>query len=198
MTLICERSKNGESPKVHAFTTFFYPKLIRDGYSALRRWTRKTDIFSFDLILVPVHLGLHWTLAVIDFSVREVRYYDSMNGNNSECLRALRGYLADEYRDKKAGQELDLSDWNFMHNKNLPQQMNGSDCGMFACKYAEYLSRGKTTFNFNQVSLFLYFLKNICKSQNCQFGFHFFFFFKSHMPYFRRRMIWEILNTKLM
>ena len=29
--------------------------------------------------------------------------------------------------------------------------MNGSDCGMFACKYAEFASRGKNVFNFNQV-----------------------------------------------
>lgn len=171
MSLICERSKDETRnlPKVHAFTTFFYPKLIKDGYTMLRRWTRKIDIFSFDLILVPLHLGLHWTLAVIDFNCREVRYYDSMNGNNGECLKALRNYLNEEHKDKK-GSPYDLSDWNFLHNKNLPQQMNGSDCGMFACKYSEYLSRGKTAFNFNQ----------------------------SHMPYFRRRMIWEILNTQLM
>lgn len=62
-----------------------------------------------------------------------------------------RNYLNEEHKDKK-GSPYDLSDWNFLHNKNLPQQMNGSDCGMFACKYAEYLSRGKTSFNFNQVS----------------------------------------------
>lgn len=171
MSMICERSKDEARslPKVHAFTTFFYPKLIKDGYTMLRRWTRKIDIFSFDLILVPLHLGLHWTLAVIDFNCREIRYYDSMNGNNGECLKALRNYLNEEHKDKK-GSPYDLTEWNFLHNKNLPQQMNGSDCGMFACKYAEYLSRAKTTFNFNQ----------------------------SHMPYFRRRMIWEILNTQLM
>lgn len=171
MSLICERSKkNVENLKVHAFTTFFYPKLVKDGYATLRRWTRKIDVFGFDLILVPIHLGLHWTLAVIDFECREIRYYDSMNGNNGECLKALRNYLTEEHKDKKSGVAFDLSEWNFLHNKNLPQQMNGSDCGMFACKYAEYLSRGRTTFNFNQ----------------------------SHMPYFRRRMVWEILNTKLM
>jgi sentrin-specific protease 1 len=92
MSLLCERSKDQTRslPKVYAMTTFFYPKLLKDGYSMLRRWTRKVDIFSFDLVLVPLHLGLHWTLAVIDFNCREVRYYDSMNGNNGECLKALR------------------------------------------------------------------------------------------------------------
>lgn len=92
MSLLCERSKDPARslPKVHAMTTFFYPKLLKDGYGMLRRWTRKIDIFSYDLVLVPLHLGLHWTLAVIDFNCREVRYYDSMNGNNGECLKALK------------------------------------------------------------------------------------------------------------
>lgn len=91
MNLLCERSQqNTDVPKCYAFTTFFYPKLIKDGYNSLRRWTRKVDIFSYDLILIPIHLGLHWTLSVIDFSCQEIRYYDSMNGNNNECLRSLR------------------------------------------------------------------------------------------------------------
>ncbi|CAF0716238.1 unnamed protein product [Brachionus calyciflorus] len=170
MSLLCERSQNDQSLlKVHAFTTFFYPKLIKDGYSTLRRWTRKIDIFSHDLILIPVHLGLHWTLSCIDFSCKEVRYYDSMNGNNNDCLKALKNYIKEEYSDKKGGQ-FDFTNWNFFHVKDVPQQMNGSDCGMFTCKYAEFLSRGKTLFNFNQ----------------------------SHMPYFRKRMIWEIVNKKLL
>lgn len=169
MSLIAERSKQAEI-KIHTFTTFFYPKLLKDGYQSLKRWTRKTDIFSFDLILIPIHLGLHWTLSIIDFTCKEIRYYDSMNGNNNECLKALKNYLKEEYADKKGNAQLDLSDWNCIHVKDVPQQMNGSDCGMFTCKYAEFASRGKTVFSFNQ----------------------------SHMPYFRRRMIWEIINKKLM
>jgi hypothetical protein len=47
-------------------------------------------VFSFDLVLVPLHLDMHWILAVIDFNHHEVRYYDSMNGNNNECLKKLK------------------------------------------------------------------------------------------------------------
>jgi sentrin-specific protease 1 len=91
MSLLCERSNSENSNlKTYAFTTFFYPKLIKDGYTSLRRWTRKVDIFAHDLILVPIHLGMHWTLACVDFTCKEIRYYDSMNGNNNECLKALR------------------------------------------------------------------------------------------------------------
>lgn len=180
MCLICERSQQMNSNennqvgepiyKTYAFTTFFYPKLIKDGYSSLKRWTRKVDIFSHDFLLVPIHLGVHWCLAVIDINCKEIRYYDSMNGNNHECLRALRAYLKEEHADKKSNFQFNWDDWKCIHVKDVPQQMNGSDCGMFACKYGEYISRGKTVFNFNQ----------------------------SHMPYYRRRMVWEILNQKLL
>lgn len=34
--------------------------------------------------------------------------------------------------------------------QDIPQQMNGSDCGVFSCKYAEYLSRN-ASFTFSQV-----------------------------------------------
>jgi len=31
---------------------------------------------------------------------------------------------------------------------DVPQQDNGSDCGVFTCKFGDYLSRGFTKFNF--------------------------------------------------
>lgn len=34
--------------------------------------------------------------------------------------------------------------------KEIPQQMNGSDCGMFACKYADCITKDKPI-NFTQV-----------------------------------------------
>jgi sentrin-specific protease 1 len=61
--MIVERSKNS-GPKVHAFNTFFYPKLMKTGHASVRRWTKKVDLFAMDIVLIPVHLGMHWCLAV--------------------------------------------------------------------------------------------------------------------------------------
>ena len=99
-----------------------------------------------------------------------VYYYDSMGGNNNNCLRALLKYLEDEHLDKKKS-PLDppASQWDAQLVKDIPQQMNGSDCGMFTCKFAEYVTR-RADINFTQ----------------------------EHMPYFRRRMIYEILTLQLM
>lgn len=169
MNMLMERGRTEPGlPSVYAFNTFFYPKLLASGYAAIKRWTRRVDIFAHDLILVPVHLGVHWCLAVIDFRHNTIRYYDSMGGRNPECLEALRKYLQEESRDKKQ-KELDLSNWTYETVKDIPHQMNGSDCGMFALKYAEYITRdAKITFE------------------------------QLNMPYFRRRMVYEILTNKLL
>lgn len=169
MNMLMERGRTEPGlPSVYAFNTFFYPKLLASGYTAIKRWTRRVDIFSHDLILVPVHLGVHWCLAVIDFRHSTIRYYDSMGGQNPKCLEMLRKYLQEESRDKKQ-KELDMSDWTYETVKDIPHQMNGSDCGMFALKYAEYITRdAKITFE------------------------------QLNMPYFRRRMVYEILTNKLL
>lgn len=168
MNLLMERGEKDNRPKVYAFNTFFYPKVVSGGQSAVKRWTRRVDVLAVDYILVPVHLGMHWCLAVINFKKKDIQYYDSMGGNNLQCLNALKKYLCDESKDKK-NTDFDLTGWKTTVVKDIPQQMNGSDCGMFACKFAEYITR-EASITFTQAD----------------------------MPYFRRRMVYEIVTAKLL
>ncbi|XP_035239550.1 sentrin-specific protease 1 [Anguilla anguilla] len=170
MNMLVERSQRPGLPSVYTFNTFFYPKLRGAGFPAVRRWTKKVDVFASDILLVPVHLGVHWCLSVVDFRKKRVTYFDSMGGINDEACRVLLKYLEQESQDKK-GKQLDTSDWvlQSMKRSEIPQQMNGSDCGMFTCKYAEYITKDRPIT-----------------------------FTQKHMPYFRRRMVWEILNRKLL
>ncbi|XP_059103197.1 sentrin-specific protease 1 isoform X2 [Peromyscus eremicus] len=170
MNMLMERSKETGFPSVHAFNTFFFTKLKTAGYQAVKRWTKKVDVFSVDILLVPIHLGVHWCLAVIDFRKKSVTYYDSMGGINIEACRILLQYLKQESVDKKR-REFDTNGWQLFSKKSqeIPQQMNGSDCGMFACKYADCITKDRPI-NFTQ----------------------------QHMPYFRKRMVWEILHRKLL
>ncbi|CAM5168980.1 unnamed protein product [Eretmochelys imbricata] len=170
MNLLMERSKEKGLPTVHAFNTFFFTKLKTAGYQAVKRWTKKVDVFSVDVLLVPIHLGVHWCLAVIDFRKKTITYYDSMGGINNEACRILLQYLKQESLDKRR-KEFDANGWLLLSKKSqeIPQQMNGSDCGMFACKYADCITKDRPI-NFTQ----------------------------QHMPYFRKRMAWEILHRKLL
>tara|TARA_B100000795_G_scaffold134128_2_gene100135 strand:- start:161 stop:379 length:219 start_codon:yes stop_codon:yes gene_type:complete len=48
-------------------------------YASVKRWTRKFDIFSYDLLLVPMHLnGNHWTFSVADLRVCGLELNDSL------------------------------------------------------------------------------------------------------------------------
>ncbi|XP_052746435.1 uncharacterized protein LOC112048372 [Bicyclus anynana] len=169
MNLLIQRSETREDlPKVYATNTFFYPKLMQSGHAGLKRWTRKVDIFEHDLMLVPVHLGKHWCLSLIDFREKKISYLDSLGHRNQACLDALLKYLYDEHKDKK-GQTFDSSEWVTENLKDIPQQLNGSDCGIFACTFAEFSARG-AEYSFTQ----------------------------AQMPYLRRKAALEILQARLL
>lgn len=128
---------------------------------------KKIDLFSYDIVLVPIHLGNHWCLAVIDFRKKAIAYYDSLGGTNEKCLDKLLSYLMDEANKKQ--NKFDQQVWRLEWLKNIPQQQNGSDCGVFVYQFADYVARD-VPINFTQ----------------------------SDMPYFRKRMAIEILNGRLM
>ncbi|XP_067158211.1 sentrin-specific protease 2-like isoform X2 [Apteryx mantelli] len=170
MNLLVERNKKERYPALYAFSTFFYPKLISGGYKAVKRWTRGVDLFKQDLILVPIHLRVHWALAVIDVRRKSIKYFDSVGQKGDKICETLIRYLQEESKEKR-NLELSLSEWilRSMESHEIPQQLNGSDCGVFMCKYADYISRDKP----------------ITFTQN-------------NMPYFRRKMVWEIIHQQLL
>lgn len=45
-----------------------------------------------------------------------------------------------EYKDKK-NKNFDTSSWEQNNVEDIPPQMNGSDCGVFSCMFAEHLAR---------------------------------------------------------
>ncbi|XP_065053996.1 sentrin-specific protease 1-like isoform X2 [Rhopilema esculentum] len=166
--LLKERSKQPGQLKMHFFNSFFYPKLLKTGYAGVRRWTKKVDIFSVDMVVLPVHLGMHWCLAAIDMRKKQIAYYDSLKGNNAQCISALRKYISEEHKDKKKS-PLNIDEWTECSPKDIPEQLNGCDCGVFTCKFAECLTKD-SPMNFSQ----------------------------ANMPYFRKRMVYEIMTKKLL
>lgn len=172
MNLLKEREERypGCYLKCHFFNTFFYNMLSSRGYdySRVRRWTLKFDVFALDKVIIPVHMGAHWCLSVINFRLKRVEYYDSMGGRNIECLKKLERYIQDEYQNKKKCGPYDMTGWKrYTPGHSVPQQANGYDCGMFMCKFADCSARGEE-FDFSQ----------------------------RDMRYFRKRMILEIITKE--
>ncbi|XP_022227448.1 sentrin-specific protease 1-like [Drosophila obscura] len=141
LAMIADRSQEMGFPSVYAMSTFFSSKLLNGGgYNAVRRWTHGMDIFAYELILIPVHLRVHWTLAVIDIPGQSIQYYDSLGGTHDQLLKALEVYLAKESRDKRK-KKLDTTKWSKEHVAAMPRQTNFNDCGVYVCFIAEHLTR---------------------------------------------------------
>ncbi|KAJ0244372.1 Ubiquitin-like-specific protease 1A [Hirschfeldia incana] len=160
--------------KCHFFNTFFFTKLVHSGtgynYSAVRRWTLMKKLgyhlIDCDKIFIPIHMNIHWTLAVINIKERKFQYLDSFKGREPKILDALARYFADEVRDKNEV-DVDVTQWRQEFVQDLPEQRNGFDCGMFMLKYMDFYSRGL----------------DLC-------------FTEEHMPYFRVRTAKEIMQLK--
>ncbi|XP_015282319.1 PREDICTED: sentrin-specific protease 2 isoform X2 [Gekko japonicus] len=170
MNLLVDRNKRPGLPVLYAFNTFFYPKLNSEGYDAVRKWTKGVDLFQYDMILVPIHIQIHWGLLVVDMRRKAIKYFDSMGHNGYRICKRLLQYLQEESK-AKGNLDINASSWTLYSMKphEIPQQLNSSDCGIFACKYADFISRDKPIM-----------------------------FTQHHMPYFRRRMVWEILHQQLL
>lgn len=176
LELLKEREKREPKKflKCHFFNTFFYKKLIggRNGYDfrSVKRWTSQRKLgyclLECDKIFVPIHKESHWCLAVINKKDEKFQYLDSLKGIDTQVLKVLARYFVDEVKDK-SGKDIDVRSWKQENVEDLPEQKNGSDCGMFMIKYADFYSR--------------------------DLGLH---FKQEDMPYFRQRTAKEILRLK--
>ncbi|CAD5210504.1 unnamed protein product [Bursaphelenchus okinawaensis] len=168
-SLIAERSKTSKIyPKVYCFNTFFFPTLCRRGYDGIKRWTKNVNIFENDLVIFPIHLGCHWCLAAYDCNTTTLRFLDSMGSDGFQHLKVLRDYIVNEYRVKCPEHRLSADSIILISKEDVPLQKNGFDCGVFTCRMGEYVSR-RATLNFSQ----------------------------RHMPEFRRRILYEIVEQTL-
>jgi sentrin-specific protease 1 len=149
LSLIVERSQAGQDatprlPKVWAPSTFFYSKLKDDGYPAVKRWTKPNKcpggIFSHDIMIVPVHLKMHWACGFLDFRKKTIELYDSLGISETIFFKIMRNYIVAEAADKKVA-GVDIDEWTDVRGDACPKQNNGSDCGMFSVKFADYRSR---------------------------------------------------------
>lgn len=178
LSLVAERSKHRRSsdrplPFVRSFSSFLYKRMLTDGeyvFHNVRRWTRLFDIFNYDLALIPInYTDLHWVLVVINLKAKRIEYYDSLGWCGRVVLSNLRMWV--ESLHGQRGVAFEGAEWHCVDMASevgIPQQENGRDCGVFACKYADFISR-EAKINFSQ----------------------------QHIQYFRARMAMELLVRRV-
>ncbi|KAK8774074.1 hypothetical protein V5799_011393 [Amblyomma americanum] len=104
----------------------------------------------------------------MDFRKPEIVIYDSLGPRDEHS--SIIDDLAD-YLEKVNGWQDCEMDWNgwYFYPGNVQLQKNTSDCGVFLCQYAECLTRDAPIL-----------------------------FEQKHMPYFRRRIVYETLHGGLL
>ena len=114
---------------VYVASTAFYTRLVGPtGYcfKRVRRWTRKVDVSTLDLVLVPIHMNNnHWTLAIIDCVKQCFTYYDSL-GSTQQCASGIHSHLMHWLKDVR-GLPTE-PDYTFTCER-LPAQENDCNAG---------------------------------------------------------------------
>lgn len=130
------------SRQIHAFSTFFYAQLQREGHAGVSKWIQRTAIFDKALWLIPIHMPMHWTLVVVLPHEHKMEYYDSLGGSPEtaqEVMSGIRNFILEERGARGMG--IEGREWDMRHIMEGPRQSNGIDCGIFLCKTAEIRSR---------------------------------------------------------
>ncbi|NXH56257.1 SENP5 protease, partial [Rhabdornis inornatus] len=133
--------------KVHFFNSFFHRQLVTKGYNGVKRWTKKVDLFKKTLLLIPIHLEVHWSLITVNIPSRIISFYDSQGIHFKFCVENIRKYLLTEAKEKNHPEF--LQGWQTAVTKCIPQQKNDSDCGVFVLQYCKCLALDQP-FQFSQ------------------------------------------------
>ncbi|EER18196.1 sentrin/SUMO-specific protease, putative [Perkinsus marinus ATCC 50983] len=153
-----DRSCKGSLPRVFLWNSFFWQKLSSNAsgaysYKSVARWSKRrhADIFSYDMMIVPIHVGkTHWALGVVDLKECTLSYYDSLGASHPKFYDYISRYIEDEHKDK--GSKVPLrnpSGWQrrdavITPTCTVPRQNNSNDCGVFMCMFAEAVSGGRS------------------------------------------------------
>ncbi|XP_053567833.1 sentrin-specific protease 5 [Bombina bombina] len=72
--------------KVHFLNSFFHRQLVTKGYNGVKRWTKKVDFFKKTLLLIPIHLEVHWSLITVNIPNKIISFYDSQGIHFKFCV----------------------------------------------------------------------------------------------------------------
>lgn len=144
--LLCKTWCDKNKKKIYFFLTYFYTvyKNNQCNHASVENWTKKIDLFTMDKIIVPIHLGYHWALAVINVEKKRFEYRDSLLQTGTAILQNLAKYMYEEHR-KQHKQELDLSGWKTLIFKagEIAEQDESNACGIYVCEYIRAVVQDK-------------------------------------------------------
>jgi sentrin-specific protease 1 len=166
---------NNESHETSNFTIYFYRALLTKTNEEMLRWTKKTSFFGTRLVHIPVNdSGSHWCMATIDNQEKTVTVRDSIRCTEGDpeirhILENIKAVMAYDTLMNPQSHGHNIQEYRFAHDRTMPKQNDGYNCGVFALQAARYVSAHRPIT-----------------------------FTQDDMPYFRQRMQYELLTRTLM
>lgn len=114
------------------------------------------DMYEYDKLIFPIFTpkSEHWSLAVIFPKEKRLWYLDSMNFDRPDVLKIIGQYYVDAM-DWKYAMKVDLSEWEILQRKDIPQQKDNFSCGVFLLRFAQCLCKGNDlNFDPDEMSIF--------------------------------------------
>lgn len=122
------------------------------------------NFFDLDVLVLPMHVnGDHWICVAVHMQRKILECYDSFGVDR--CVSHLEPVLrfidhCYRFRFPHPTRPAMLpgaftSDWNLVdcaHQKKMPQQLNGFDCGVFTCLAARNIGMNKVM-DFDQAQI---------------------------------------------
>ena len=134
--------RHGQTPNVHAFSSFFYEKLQKDGPEGVRRWSSRAKVGGENLLkaeklFIPINKGHnHWVLMYVNPQSKTVEYFDSFHQPYPDAMSKIKDWLRFELKNQFVE-----SEWTFTQGSG-PRQRNGQDCGVFCTITAKMIMLG--------------------------------------------------------
>jgi len=165
-----------DAPNVYIFSTMFYKRMLTQPSSKslkpdsfeknpsltsaqkrhmrVRGWTKNVDLFTKDMIIIPICEHSHWYLVIVikpglvvnapESEARRVKgepffiVLDSLGESKTTAVNNVRSYLELEWQAKKMVGEVDFSKRSMRTLWPVkPEQPNYSDCGIYLLHYVE-------------------------------------------------------------
>lgn len=126
--------------KTYCMPCTFMAKLLEGNiydYQKVIRWIRNINIFELDKVIIPTNVGKsHWALIVVDIESRKIIWLDSffLFGKRTELNQYTLGvkrWLEDQRKAKHSATIQAEQRWDIVCFKNVPQQNDGYNCGVF-------------------------------------------------------------------
>ena len=140
--------KKDQQESIYIFNSCFYSKIMAQfNPHATRNWTKNVDLFTKNVIVVPVCTNSHWLLVLIKVGIPKmsVMLLDSNTPEPGKAKlspyhsieRKIKRYLEDEWLAKKPTNARKIRLEFQVTCPAVPQQPNPYDCGVYTMKSFE-------------------------------------------------------------